>query len=81
MVETVHPKARAWVSSSIRSSSTSIKNWAYRSALKPTIGPRLPGDEPELMEEYSYMNLRRLNVGLKDRDFDHNNRQYSYGRL
>jgi len=42
--------------------------------------PKHPGDEPLLMEEYTYMNLR-LNVGLKDKDFDHNNRQYSYGRF
>ena len=32
------------------------------------------------MEEYTYMNLR-VNVGLKDRDFDPGNKQYSYGRF
>ncbi len=42
--------------------------------------PKGPGLEPELMEEYTYMNLK-TNVGLKDRDFDPNNRQYSYGRF
>jgi Protein of unknown function (DUF1571) len=42
--------------------------------------PARPGVEPLLMEEYTYMNLR-LNVGLRERDFDHNNAQYSYGRF
>jgi outer membrane lipoprotein-sorting protein len=42
--------------------------------------PKSPGAEPELMEEYTYMNLK-INVGLKERDFDPNNRQYSYGRF
>ena len=42
--------------------------------------PARPGHEPLLMEEYTYMNLR-LNVGLKERDFDPNNAQYSYGRF
>ncbi len=42
--------------------------------------PKRPGAEPELIEEYTYMSLR-VNVGLKDRDFDPNNRQYSYGRF
>jgi outer membrane lipoprotein-sorting protein len=42
--------------------------------------PRHPGAEPDLMEEYTYMNLR-VNVGLKDRDFDPGNKQYSYGRF
>ena len=42
--------------------------------------PKHPGAEPELMEEYTFMNLR-VNVGLKDRDFDPKNAQYSYGRF
>jgi outer membrane lipoprotein-sorting protein len=42
--------------------------------------PKHPGAEPDLMEEYTYVNLK-VNVGLKDRDFDPNNRQYSYGRF
>jgi hypothetical protein len=42
--------------------------------------PKHPGAEPELIEEYTYMNLK-LNVGLKDRDFDPKNSQYSYGRF
>jgi outer membrane lipoprotein-sorting protein len=42
--------------------------------------PKSTGVEPELMEEYTYTNLR-LNVGLKDRDFDPANKQYSYGRF
>ncbi len=42
--------------------------------------PRKPGQERELIEEYTYTNLR-LNPGLKDRDFDPKNSQYSYGRF
>ena len=42
--------------------------------------PKHPGDEPELVEEYTYVNLK-LNVGLKDRDFDPANRLYSFGRF
>ncbi len=34
----------------------------------------------ELVEEYSYINLR-LNVGLREIDFDTANRQYSFGRF
>jgi Protein of unknown function (DUF1571) len=42
--------------------------------------PKQPGLEGDLIEEYTYMNLK-LNVGLKDRDFDPKNGQYSYGRF
>jgi outer membrane lipoprotein-sorting protein len=42
--------------------------------------PKRAGAEPELIEEYTYMNLK-TNVGLKDRDFDPKNAQYSYGRF
>ena len=34
--------------------------------------PKHPGSEPELIEEYSYMHLK-LNVGLRDIDFDVSN--------
>ena len=42
--------------------------------------PKRPGASPELVEEYSYLNLR-TNVGLRDQDFDVSNPQYSYGRF
>ena len=42
--------------------------------------PKQPGADPELIEEYTYVNLK-LNVDLKDRDFDPKNAQYSYGRF
>lgn len=42
--------------------------------------PRRPGQAGELLEEYTYMNLR-LNAGLHERDFDPNNSQYSFGRF
>jgi hypothetical protein len=42
--------------------------------------PKHQGQPPELVEEYSYADLK-LNVGLRDEDFDTANRQYSFGRF
>ena len=42
--------------------------------------PRRARVEPELLEEYSYMHLK-LNVGLRDIDFDVANSAYSFGRF
>ena len=42
--------------------------------------PKKSGVEPELAEEYTYSNLK-LNVGLKEIDFDVANRTYSFGRF
>lgn len=42
--------------------------------------PKLPQEAPELVEEYTYLNLK-LNVGLKEVDFDPANSQYSFGRF
>ncbi len=42
--------------------------------------PSHPGASPELVEEYSYLDLR-TNVGLGDHDFDPNSRAYSFGRF
>ncbi len=42
--------------------------------------PRVAGAQAELVEEYSYANLR-LNVGLTEQDFDPGNRGYSFGRF
>ncbi len=42
--------------------------------------PRQSGASAELLEEYSYLDLK-LNVGLHDHDFDPANKQYSFGRL
>ncbi len=42
--------------------------------------PSLPGASPELVEQYSYLDLK-LNVGLADLDFDVANRAYSFGRF
>jgi hypothetical protein len=37
--------------------------------------PRTPGGQPELIEEYTYLNLK-FNVGLTDADFDRGNPAY-----
>jgi hypothetical protein len=42
--------------------------------------PQHPGAAPELVEEYSYLDLK-INVGLRDHDFDPANQQYSFGRF
>lgn len=39
--------------------------------------PKRPGAEPELIEEYNYIDLK-LNVGLTDADFDPRNPQYTF---
>ncbi len=42
--------------------------------------PKNASSEPELEEEYTYLNLK-LNVGLKDLDFEASNAAYSFGRF
>ena len=42
--------------------------------------PKQPGGVPELVEEYTYNDLK-TNVGLREHDFDPNNKQYSFGRF
>ena len=42
--------------------------------------PKHVGVEPELVEEYTYANLR-INPGFSERDFDPGNPSYSYGRF
>ena len=42
--------------------------------------PRHLGAAAELVEEYTYADLK-INVGLCDRDFDPANAQYSFGRF
>lgn len=39
--------------------------------------PMKEGDQPPVLEEYTYVNLK-LNVGLTDADFDRNNEQYNF---
>jgi hypothetical protein len=39
--------------------------------------PKTPGGEPEVIEEYTYQNLK-FNVGLTDADFDVKNKDYNF---
>ena len=50
-----------------------------RSATRPTNGRREPGGAPELIEEYTYLNLK-LNNGFTDADFDTHNPNYQLPR-
>ena len=42
--------------------------------------PKTPGASPELIEEYTYLDLK-LNVGLTETDFDPSNSAYAFGRF
>jgi hypothetical protein len=42
--------------------------------------PKKPGATGELVEEYTYLDLK-LNVGLSDHDFDPHNKAYAFGRF
>lgn len=42
--------------------------------------PTSPGAKPELIEEYTYLNIK-VNVGLTDQDFDPRNPKYKYKAL
>ena len=42
--------------------------------------PANPQATPELMEEYTYTDIK-LNVGLSDGDFDVSNKTYAFGRF
>jgi hypothetical protein len=79
MIETTHPdrgaeflfhKVRLYIDKDLR---LPIRFEAYD-------WPKSPGAEPELAEEYTYSELK-LNVGLKDVDFDVANSSYSFGRF
>lgn len=79
MIESIHPvrqpqflfhKVRLFIDSELK---LPVRFEAYD-------WPREKGAQAELMEEYSYTNVR-LNVGLGDVDFDAANRQYSFGRF
>ena len=39
--------------------------------------PKAPGAKPEILEQYSYVNIK-LNVGLTDKDFDPSNSAYNF---
>ena len=41
------------------------------------VWPTSEGGEPELLEEYTYQNIK-MNVGLNDLDFDRNNPKYNF---
>lgn len=43
------------------------------------IWPKAPGAEPEVLEEYTYQDLK-INVGLTDDDFNINNPSYNFSR-
>jgi outer membrane lipoprotein-sorting protein len=39
--------------------------------------PEAQGSEPEVIEEYTYQNVK-INVGLTDKDFDFTNPDYNF---
>ena len=78
-IEVTHTR-RIPTSCSIRSSCTSIGSSACRSASRPTTGRPVRMPPPELVEEYTYSDLK-VNVGLGDIDFDVSNEDYAFGRF
>ena len=46
-------------------------------ARSPAVEERPPAEEPPLVEEYTYANLK-FNLGFTDADFDVNNPQYGF---
>jgi hypothetical protein len=79
MIEAVHPKKKAeFLFHSVKlyidhEHGLPIRFEAYD-------WPKHPGAAPELVEEYTYLNMR-VNVGLRDMDFDPTNARYSFGRF
>jgi Protein of unknown function (DUF1571) len=79
MIESAHPQRRA-----------EFLHYMVRVYIDQELGlpirfeafdwPGRPGSEPALTEEYSYIHLK-LNVGLRDIDFDVANSTYSFGRF
>ena len=79
MIETIHPsrqphflfhKVRLYID---REHGLPIRFEAYD-------WPKKAGAAPELVEEYTYLDLK-LNVGLGDKDFDPDNKAYAFGRF
>ncbi len=79
MIESIHPRKHA-----------SFRYYAVKVYIDTEHGlpirfesydwPKHHGAAPELVEEYTYLNLR-TNIGLHERDFDASNPQYAFGRF
>jgi uncharacterized protein DUF1571 len=79
MIETIHPQSRRdFQFYKVRLFIDSELNLPVR--FEGYDWPTEPGAPADLVEEYSYVDLK-LNVGLSDIDFDTCNPQYSFGRF
>jgi hypothetical protein len=79
MIESVHPRRQhGFLFHKVRLFIDSELNLPIR--FEAYDWPKDHQSTAELVEEYSYINLR-LNVGLGEPDFDTANRQYSFGRF
>jgi hypothetical protein len=79
MVESIHPRRQPdYLFHKVRLFIDSELNLPIR--FEGYDWPSEQGSTADLVEEYSYINLK-LNVGLGDVDFDISNRQYSFGRF
>jgi len=79
MIETVHPgKSPRYLYHKVRLYIDNEHGLPIR--FEAYDWPARPGDAPELVEEYTYLDLR-TNVGLTDHDFDPRNHAYSFGRF
>jgi hypothetical protein len=79
MIESIHPRPRPdFLFHKVRLFIDTELNLPIR--FESYGWPKEEGGSAELIEEYSYVNLR-LNVGLTDLDFDVANESYSFGRF
>lgn len=79
MIETVHPgKSPKYLHHKVRLYIDSEHGLPIR--FEAYDWPARPGVAAELVEEYTYLDLR-TNVGLTDHDFDPHNHSYSFGRF
>ena len=79
MIESIHPRRQqGFLFHKVRLFIDSELNLPIR--FEAYDWPKNPESPAELVEEYSYINLK-LNVGLGEIDFDAANRQYSFGRF
>ena len=79
MIESVHPRRQhGFLFHKVRLFIDSELNLPIR--FEAYDWPKDHRSPAELVEEYSYINLK-LNVGLGEIDFDTANRQYSFGRF
>ena len=76
MLEVIHPKAREHFKYHKSRLYLDAKS-KFPIRLEQYVWPQKEGDEPVLVEEYIYTDIK-INSGFTDADFDKNNKAYAY---